>query len=302
MIAYRQRLSPDGVAIFLLHGVVAGAPRPVRNYTRKHIPRDDFAGFLKGLKAAGRALSMDEVLAHLEAGEAFPPNAFAITFDDGFRNNLTVAAPVLADLDIPATFYVTTDFVASNRMSWIDRIEWAVEAVPSVALRLPWAEAVSRASAPAEKRALLDDVRRNVKSNHALDADALATDIQAQCGLPETWSSDDELDRKLDWAEVRELASDSRFIVAGHSHTHPILAFLDDRRLAAELDTSLALLAEKAGIGNVHYAYPEGLAHCYSDRVIEALKARGIRCSPTAEDGINDAATDPFRLRRIFVV
>ena len=40
----------------------------------------------------------------------FPPNSFAITFDDGFENNLSVAAPLLSDLKIPLTIYITTNF------------------------------------------------------------------------------------------------------------------------------------------------------------------------------------------------
>ena len=97
------------------------------------------------------------------------------------------------------------------------------------------------------------------------------------------------------------MAGDALFTVGGHSHTHAILSFLDDDALDAEIDTSLRLLAERARIKARHYSYPEGLRHCYSDRVIRHLKKRAIRCCPTAEDGVNDHRTDLFRLKRITV-
>ncbi len=300
-MSYAGHLRDDALAIFLFHGVVVANTSEVRNYTRKHLERDAFAGVLAELRRHGTAISMDQVAALRMAGEPYPPRAFAVTFDDGFENNLSVAAPVLADLDIPATIYITTDFVDSNRMSWIDRIEWAFDEVASVTVRLPWAEDPATASDADGKRALLDEVRAHVKTDPGLDGDALASDLQRQCGLPETWAGDEPLDRKLTWDQVRQLAADDRFIVGGHSHRHAVLSFLEPPALADELDTSLGLLEARAGVRCTHYSYPEGLAHCYSDGVIDALKARGVVCCPTAEAGVNGPDVDLFHLRRITV-
>ncbi len=68
-----------------------------------------------------------------------------------------------------------------------------------------------------------------------------------------------------------------------------------------ELDTSLNLLKEKAGVGPKHYSYPEGQENCFSEEVINVLKSRGVRCSPTAIDGVNTTGVDPFRLMRVSV-
>lgn len=299
-------LKPGSLAIYLFHGVVERTDHRVRNYNRKHLAAAEFRAVIEGLKARGPALGMDEVIDHHRTGRPFPDHAFAVTFDDGFANNLTVAAPILRDLDVPATVYVTTDFIDHNRMSWIDRIEWAFETMcdagRTVSIELPWDATPRRATDPAEMRNLLDDIRANVKSGGRIDGDALATDIQGQLDLPETWSTDDPLDRKLTWDQTRDLATDPLFTLGGHTHSHAVLSFLDDDALADELDTSLAMLRDRAGIGPTHYAYPEGLAHCYSAGVIDALKARGVVCCPSAIAGINDAATDLFDLRRILVM
>ena len=187
-------------------------------------------------------------------------------------------------------------------MSWIDRIEWAVEKNESVSLKLPWQNKILNASNIEEKCIILNNIRANVKNDPALSPDDLATCIQLQCNLPETWSNDDPLDLKLTWPEVKKLANDPLFLIGGHTHTHAILSFLDDNQLAYELDTSITFLKKMAGVESTHYSYPEGLAHCYSNAVIKALKTRGVLCCPSAIDGVNTPNIDLFNLKRISVV
>lgn len=297
---FAKALGPDHITVFLFHGVIEENRSRVRNYTGKHLTRAEFEAFLQTcLDAGGMPVSLDDLIAHVHDGAALPERAFAVTFDDGFRNNLTVAAPILRRLGIPATVYITSDFVDSNRMSWIDRIEYAVDAKSDVALSLPWGERA--ASDTAGKRALLDDIRKHVKSDPDMDADGLASDIQRQLGLPETWSSDDPLDRKLNWDEVRELSAVPGVTIGGHTHTHRILSYLSDAEIREEVRLSLSMLRDRAGIETVHYSYPEGQEEHYDDRVIRILKEHGIRCCPSAIDGTNSGTPDLFHLRRIMV-
>lgn len=44
----------------------------------------------------------------------------AITFDDGYRDNQERAAPYLAELGLPATFFIATGFIGTNRVPWWD--------------------------------------------------------------------------------------------------------------------------------------------------------------------------------------
>lgn len=296
---YENRLSDAALAIFLFHGVIRSNDCAVRNYTRKHLDVMYFESIVQQLKAHGNPVSMDQVRGYYEKGDALPPRGFAITFDDGFENNLTTAAPVLLKHGVPATFYVTTGFVDSNRMGWIDRIEYAFEMRPRGTLRLPWGERSFQTDD--ERKALLNEIRSRVKRDPGVDCDTFASDVQDQLGVPITVTSDHPLDQKLRWDQVKVLASEPSFVVAGHSHTHRILEHLPDRELEHEIDTSMRLLQDKAGVRSVHYSYPEGLSFCYSDRVINLLRQRGIRCCPTAEDGVNGPGADLFRLKRIMV-
>ena len=119
--------------------------------------------------------------------------------------------------------------------------------------------------------------------------------------MPEVFTSDEDLDLKMNWQQLRELNALPGATVGGHSHTHAILSFLDPQTLAGEINTSLSLLRNRAAIGPRHYSYPEGLAYCYSPAVVDMLRQHGVRCCPSAEDGTNTPTTSPFELKRIFV-
>jgi len=288
------------LVIYLFHGVVERSDYEVRNYTRKHLPVGEFRTVVEALARRGEPLSIDQVASIAASGQEFPRAAFAVTFDDGFENNLTVARPVLDVLGVPAAIYATSRFIDQNGMSWIDRIELALERSSRGTLHLPWVREPVSFGGRESKISVLNDIRRHVKSDRRLDGDVLASDIFRQLGQDDVRSSDDPLDRKLTWRQLREWLAPG-FIIGGHSHTHAILSFLSPEKLAWELDTSLALLRERCGITASHYSYPEGLAHCYSPEVIAALKRRGIVCCPTAIDGINLPGVDPFHLRRVMV-
>ncbi len=295
------RLPEDGLVIFLFHGVIKRQRHRVRNYTGKHIEADLFAMCMRRLSLSGRALSMDEVLGYRRSGDSFPPHSFAITFDDGFENNLSVAAPILADLNIPSIIYVTTGFVDENGLSWIDRVEYAVEEAPDQTLKVEWANTPFRLTDDVRRIAFLKAVRTYVKNTPDCNADMFADNLCAQLGKPGKLSSDDPLDLKMTWQQVRKADECHLISVGGHSHTHAILSFLSPKELTEEIDTSLTLLKEKAGVSPTHYSYPEGLEHCFSDAVIATLKQAGVQCCPTAIDGVNGRDDDLFHLKRVMV-
>jgi peptidoglycan/xylan/chitin deacetylase (PgdA/CDA1 family) len=239
------------------------------------------------------------VLGHLSRAEPFPPRAFAVTFDGGYANNLTHAAPILRRHGVPATFYLTTSFVDRNAMSWIDRIEWCLEHAGPGCVRLPWSSEALRFRTVADRRRVLDEIRVYARATVGIDRDALADDVIAQCGLADMRSSEDPLDQKLTWQQVRELAADPLFTVGSHSHHDAILSRLSPDQLEMEIAASLAMLQDKAGIDPCHFSYPEGLRHSFTSSVILTLRSLGVQCCVSAMEGVNDEHSDPFHLRRI---
>ena len=281
-------------------GVIEKEDNDVRNFNKKHILRSEFDNFLSCLLDVGTAVSMDDII-NFGNGNSMPSKPFAITFDDGFQNNLTVAAPILNKYQVPATFYVTTDFIDRNLMSWIDRIDWAVEKTSITKINLPWLTNEILFSSVESKVELLKEIRNKVKYDRSIDTHKLADEIQKKLDLTLTYSNSSNIDKKLTWSELKHLSTLPGVTIGGHTHTHAVMSFLNDNDLNKEISKSLELIKKNIGITLRHYSYPEGLPHCYNDRVISELKKQGIVACPTAEHGLNEINTNFFKLKRIFV-
>lgn len=301
MIDYTKFLKKNYFPIFLFHGVTQKKKTyRVRNYIKKHISKDQFYSVCLKLSKIGNILSMDEVYEILLKKKKLPPFSYAITFDDGFLNNLTVAAPILYDLKLPATFYVTTNFIDKNYMSWVDRLERELEKNSKNKIIVPWG--IFEANNIKKKIEFLNNLRKVLKTNPIFNPDKITNDIILQLGRKIEYTGESELDKKMNWKNIKLLSSEKIFTIAPHSHNHKILSFCDEKSLRLEITKSIYLLQNKVKVDNFHFAYPDGQSNHYNAEVINMLKKNGIKCCPTAISGINNARTNPFNLKRIMVV
>lgn len=298
---FTDRLSGKSLALFLMHGVVNQNKYSLRNYTGKHIQEDYFRELMTDLKAHGQPLSMDEVLMHFENDKPLPENSFAITFDDGFENNYSVAMPILEELRIPATIYITTGWTEGHGMSWTDRLEYCLENCPEGAVKLPWFQDKVSFSSLAERIQLMNLIRSKVKSDSSLNIEEFVSDIFKQCAVEQINGSESYLDKKLSWEQIKEIHNSELFTIGGHTHTHQIMSFLSPEQLESEIQQCLGLLRENSDVETIHFSYPEGLSHTFNEDVIQSLKGHGIKCCPTAMDGTNNIPTDPFHLKRVMI-
>ena len=128
MEKFISMIGNDHYTIYLFHGVIPQPPRKsIRNYNRKHILAEEFEWLIKHLMHTANPIDLRHLLWVCDEGKSLPKRSFSITFDDGFLNNYTFAAPILKLYGCPATFYLASSFINSNRMSWVDRIEYAVD-------------------------------------------------------------------------------------------------------------------------------------------------------------------------------
>jgi peptidoglycan/xylan/chitin deacetylase (PgdA/CDA1 family) len=106
--------------ILMYHRIAAvdpGLPAVTRTLT---VSPEDFAGQMQWLKANGyHAVSQLQVFRALELGKRLPVKPVMITFDDGYRDVLWHAAPVLNRLHMPATEYVITGRVSNGDPSFL---------------------------------------------------------------------------------------------------------------------------------------------------------------------------------------
>lgn len=105
------------------------------------------------------------------------------------------------------------------------------------------------------------------------------------------------LDRMLDWDQVRALAA-TGIEIGGHSHSHPQLDQLGDRRLRFEVLRCREILTEELGAPPGSFAYPYGYS---SRRVRQAVRAAGFGVSVAVGNAQAQRRQGPYALRRLTV-
>lgn len=301
MSNYKKFLNKNSISIFLFHGITKKKLNfKIRNYNKKHIDENYFYKICLELKNVGHSMSMDQIYETISKKKKIIPYSFGITFDDGFFNNYSVAAPILKDLNLPTTFYVTTNFIDKNHMVWVDRLERLLEHNSKKSVQVPWG--IYKVSTNSEKISFLKILRKKFKSKNSYNFDIITDDIINQFGKKIKYTGETEIDKKMSWKNIKSLNSEKIFTIAPHSHNHKILSFCDDKTLKHEISQSIIFLKKKANIKNTHYSYPDGQKNHYNKKVIKALKDNKIKCCPSAITGVNNLKTNLFNLRRIMVV
>ena len=80
---------------------------------------------LRALRSAANIVPLGWALQAMSDGLALPPRALAITFDDGYQDNLTLAVPLLRMLQIPATCFLVPGILSGDVVPWWERLAWA---------------------------------------------------------------------------------------------------------------------------------------------------------------------------------
>jgi peptidoglycan/xylan/chitin deacetylase (PgdA/CDA1 family) len=106
--------SADGFCILMYHRVsarVPGVEAPTANVTPQQLRRQ-----LAGLLALGfEAWPLQKLVAAQRESQTIPSRVFAVTFDDGYENNYSNAWPILRELNVPATIFLATKYLDTDR-------------------------------------------------------------------------------------------------------------------------------------------------------------------------------------------
>jgi peptidoglycan/xylan/chitin deacetylase (PgdA/CDA1 family) len=262
------------------------------------VSADSFERQLRCLKQHFTFVGVDELCA-LAAGRRLPPNALAITFDDGYLDNYEIALPILKRYDAKATFFLSTAAINERRVYWWDRIAYIVKRTPLSRITLSYPlklELHLGDRALAQQRLL-----RIVKTFHGLDLERFLDELGVVARV--AWSAQAErafADRLImTWDHVRELKR-AGMDVQSHTRTHRVLATLEPGALVDELAGSRADVAREVGEAPRALAYPVGSEIARSSPIRAALDRAGYELGLSNGTGANlvDAKVDRFNIRR----
>jgi peptidoglycan/xylan/chitin deacetylase (PgdA/CDA1 family) len=294
MAAVSRLVAGRGLSILMYHAVVEGRP-PLDDWC--FVPVDAFEAQMRWLAGAPVDVRpLDEAVADLLAGRLSRPTV-ALTFDDGYRNNVSVALPILERYRLPATVFLATDFIGSRRALWPSRLMAALMATENDAL--DWDRARYDLTGEAGRAAASRALQAWIKAHCPDDPAGGVAEIETLLGRP----VDPEMPagspfRMMDRDDVDTAQRSGLISLAAHSRSHPILSALDDRRLEAEIDGSIRAVESLTGAPCRMFAYPNGRPEDFDARAVALLKARGVAVAVTTVEGPNRRGADPLRLAR----
>jgi len=289
------------LTILLYHGVTNIQSRGIENIQGKHIQALDFAMQMEYLRKHCHILSLDGFLEIKKGGDTLPPKSTIVSFDDGFRNNYSIAAPILEEHQIPAVFYISSGVVSTDIMFWVDILEDAINLSAKSTINVKLDKEVEFSIRNnREKLQALARIKGYCKTATAVEKDRIIQETQEAAGVVAKVCHSDNY-QKITWKELKEMHENSLFTIGGHALYHNILSSMEASLLKKEIRASLDLLEINLQSPITHYSYPEGQAHHYNQEVINQLKENGIVCSPSAICGMNSITEDPFHLKRIMV-
>lgn len=271
--------------------------RPVRRILMLHGVGDaqmtsgDFFRVMSWLKKRYHIVPLDamidDVMAHRPAPYGAGKSELAITFDDGLRNQYTIARPALEELGIPATIFVCPGMVETGRWMWNHEARARLRRLSGAAL----AEWASDAGCEASN---LETAIAWMKTLPLPERNRAQVILREHTPKFAPTARESDAYDPMNWDEVR--ACDTGMLTIGsHTMTHPILPTLTEDEIRHELQDSRDMLDAKLGRPVDLFCYPNGSTDERVHRIAQSI----YRAAVTTEEGTVGAKVDPLAIPRI---
>lgn len=307
---------PGSVAVLLYHRVTNLALDP----QLLCVSPEHFERHLEIVQRHAQPLSTDELSDSLTMG-AIPDRGVAITFDDGYADNLREAAPLLERFGVPATVFVASGYVGGDREFWWDELERLVLCTPALPPKLElvcgamslefdlgvqaghnagghteWNVTHCDDPTPRHKlyRMLFDRLRPMHDGPRTRVLEALAE-----------WSGQSRAvrpsHRPMTCDELRALHGGRLLSIGAHTVTHPVLSRLSLDEQRREIYESRRSLENILGAPVTTFSYPFGTRHDYSDDSVRIVEDAGFDLACANTPGLVDTDSPRLAMPRFLV-
>ncbi len=228
-------------------------------------------------------VSLDEMHRRMTEGD-FARRFVCLTFDDGYRDNLQHAWPILKAAGVPFAIYVPTSFPDRLGELWWLALEAVIAKNARIGLVIDGENRTFDCGTVAEKRALYDEIYwwlrsrpteaemrgivRNLAACYQVDVAAFCRDL---C---------------MTWQEIAELAADPLVTIGAHTVNHQMLAKLPEKTVRSEMDLSRTVIEAALGVRPAHLSYPYGDPGSAGPREFAIAAELGFKTAVTTRPGV----------------
>ena len=291
-----RTLRPSRALAILRYHAVCGAEGAAYAEPGICVTPNAFERHVAYLTSQYRVLPLPEAVRYLRDGKTLPQNAVAITFDDGYADNLP-AARVLARNGATATFYITTSCLAGESPFWPSEIRELIHrtTAPEIRLKSANGELLLRCDTDVARHLAIRTLAKAFKASTIPVRESLRQGLRSVAG------GGDVASPMLTWDQVQEMQR-LGMTIGAHTMTHPNLpnAGLADAWL--EIAGSKARLERELGVAATMFSYPNGGAERYMTADLAALvRKAGFEASTTSRNGFAGPTSDLYALERVQV-
>jgi peptidoglycan/xylan/chitin deacetylase (PgdA/CDA1 family) len=282
----------DRALVLMYHGVVNTKCLRDRATNMNTILADDLTWQLAYLKEHYTVVPLIEIFNRLRLHKSLTGLA-AVTFDDGYFNVYSNAAPILLRLGIPATIFIIAGLVGSGQLTWYDTVEIGLLRYPGKSIKCEG----QTHNIQKDRWVTIRAVMAALKAMPIEIRDEFVHKLAFEVGIER--AQYDENYRLMDWSEI--LALQSNGISFGvHSYSHPNLSKTLPANLRCEIDVASQIVSERLSIP-MHalcFCYPDG---DYNRLIRDKVEAAGLCGAVTVGEALVRPSEDPYAVPRIGV-
>ena len=275
----------QGVGVILtLHHVKPSRPGTFQPNRLLEVSPGFFTSVVRRLRRSGLDIvSLDEMHRRLVERD-FKKRFVCLTFDDGYRDLLQFAYPVLKKNEVPFALYVPTGFADRIGEIWWVALERIIARNNRVGLYIDGDERHFDCATDAEKKHIYEQLYwwlRSLKTEEELRG--VIRDLCLRYGV-DMKAICDEL--CMSWEDIAELSFDPLVTIGAHTVNHPILKKTSDRVARSEMEMSRAVIETAIGIRPEHFAYPVGDPTAADSREFAIAGELGFKTAVTTRPGV----------------
>lgn len=268
----------------------------------KLLPRLNISEFDRQLKHLSRlynVITLDEAVENIKTGKGFQRPSIVVTIDDGYKDNYSLAYPVLVKYDVKATIYLTSGIIGTSEGLWLDDLEFALMHTKVESVQLPeiLGNEIISISTQGEKQKILSRLYRRLLPATNQERRHCTSQFLSALGIaPADMALRERI--MLTWDEVREMASSGIHFEA-HTLTHPFLPILAIEEAQREIYNSRSKIQDEIGITVKHFAIPNGTRSDFTEKLRTYCRDNGFDSVVTTDGGTVDVGDDVYQLRRV---
>ena len=221
-------------------------------------------------------------------------NKVALTFDDGYRDNLIYAYPILKKYDVPATIFITTSFMNSKPVLWWDSLWKSLKNYRKIDINFKNDNIKYEIKSFYDRVYVYKKLRKYFLNLNTIDKSNFIKKI-SYLNL--------ESDVFLTWDDVINLSKTDIITIGAHTLNHPSLSSISSNEAFDEIYKSKKIIEKKINKDVNQFAYPFGSYNECSTREFDLVKKAGFSLAVTTNNNVfNLSKNSKFSLPRITVI